>query len=262
MASPAPKRLEPLESLKYQRRMRLHRQIRLVSRGLLVAAIVMSLVRAATSQPRMSAAHTVTLLVWSRQGALGAAFIQTPPGATQEPPADRRSVATVVLLVDQPNSPPNWLERQYGGPLMYTSSFTLAALDPSPGFEPLSESDRAGLAKLLEAKCGSLMPRGPKTIPPLNGTRTRLFLDRFTGVAAAALFGLWVTSLAVRAAYGFCYGLSEGLRSGISPRACPSCDFDLSATPPLTGEPDPDPSPVTGGRVYRQCPECGWKGRV
>ncbi len=265
MANAARKRLEPLESLKYQRRMRFCRVLRRVCLGLFVTLLLMAVVRGATMHPQASLASTQTILVWSNNGILDAAFISGIPEATHGPQADRRSLATVVLLVDQPNKPPIWIERQLGGPLVYTSSFTLASLDPTPGFEPLSESDRARLAPLLESKFASTMPRGPDTIPPLNGTRTRLFLSRITGPIVGVLGALFAASLATLLGYGFVVSLLEGLRSGISLRACPACDYDLSATEPA---PDPDSSAATvaapddGRRAYRQCPECGWKGRV
>lgn len=264
MASPAPKRMEPLESLKFQRQMRTYRLLRRVCMALCAALLLMVVVWGATRRPWTSFTTTQTLLVWSRDGVLGAAFVSAPPGADRAPRTDRRSLATVVLLVDQPRTPPNWIERQLGGPLVYTTSFTLASLDPTAGFEPLSEADRAGLGPLLERKCASMMPGGPQTIPPLNGTRTRFYLGNITGPILGVLAALFVISLLTLFGYGFVTSLLEGLRSGISPRACPACDFDLRATPPLPEVSDDDAkaAPATDGRVYRLCPECGWKGRV
>lgn len=266
MANAARKRLEPLESLKYQRRMGVYRRLRGITLSLFVLGIVVGVMWLLSHRPDRPTFVSVSqpIMVWSRNGVVDAAIIQSSAAQTQLPHPARRSLATVVLVANQPRASLNWLERQVGERLFVRSSLTLASLDPTPGYEPLNDEDRVHLARVIEREMVHYHPSGSAQMPALNSSCLRLYLRPICGPILTVVIAMTVASAACAWGYGLIVNFLEGLRSGISPRACPSCDYDLSA---IAAAPDPEPSAATAaapddGRVYRQCPECGWKGHA
>lgn len=264
MASPAHKRLAPVESLKYQRRMHVYRRLRGITIKLFFVWLIFGAAWLLSSPAARQVSVSQSLLVWSTHGQLDAAYIDSTPGSTQSPRPDRRSLATAVLLMNQPNNFPSWLERQVGEPLVVRSSLTLVSLEPTPGFEPLNDEDRVHLARVIEDKMKFFYPGDRARVPALNTSSIKLCLQPICDPVLAGLIPVIAVLAALTFVVGFVSEFREGLRSGLSPHACPSCDFDLCATPALAeaSVDDAKEAPIADGRVYRQCPECGWKGRV